>query len=369
MKHLDPAAFQVHVACAKGPESAPTPTFEALSKISGVQVTPVNLGTELFRLPLVEKLRTALSDAPGVASSFAGLARYIRRHRIRIIHTSDRPRDALACVLLGRVTGAKSVIHVHVGYGNWMSRSLRWAIGNADALFAISRFVGRTLVAGGVTSEKIHVVLNAIEGERWDIGIDPAPVRRELGLTDSAKVVTCVARVFRPKGQVELVRAIALVQKAVPEVVLLLVGQDYPAGSNHSAELKELAEELGIGEHVVFVGQRSDIPRMMAASDVFAMPSFAEPFGLVYAEALAMQRPVVALGDGGTPEVVEHGKSGLLSPSGNIEELAGNLVTLLRDADLRRSFGEYGRRQVLERFTPMRMANDVAALYRSLAAP
>jgi glycosyltransferase involved in cell wall biosynthesis len=368
MKHLDPGSFQVHVACAKGTGSAPTPTFEALSKIPGVQVTPVNLGTELFRLPLARKLRRALSDAPSVASSIASLARYIRHNRIRIIHTSDRPRDALACVLLGRLTGAKSVIHVHVGYGSWMSRSLRWAIANADALFAISRFVGRTLVAGGIPSEKIHVVLNAIEGDRWDAGIDPAPVRRELGLTDQAKVVTCVARVFRPKGQVELVRAVALVQKKVPDVVLLIVGQDYPVGSNHSAELKELAEELGIGKNVVFVGQRSDVARMMAASDVFAMPSFEEPFGLVYAEALAMQRPVVALGDGGTPEVVEHGKSGLLSPSGDIEALAENLVTLLRDAELRKSFGEYGRRRVLERFTPGRMANDVADLYRSLVA-
>lgn len=369
MKHLAPAAFEVHVACAKGPESARTPTFEALSKIPHVRITPVNLGTELFRLPRAEKLKTALSDAPRVALSFAGLVAYVRRHRIRILHTSDRPRDALACVLLGRLTGAKSVIHVHVGYGNWMSRPLRWAIGNADALFAISRFVGRTLVTGGVSAEKVHVVLNAIEGDRWNAGIDPAPVRRELGLPDTAKVVTCVARIFRPKGQVELVRAVALAHKEVPDVLLLIVGQDYPPGSNHSAELKQLAEQLGIGDRVVFAGQRSDVPRIMAASDVFAMPSFEEPFGLVYAEALAMQRPVVALGDGGTPEVVDHGKSGLLSPSGNIEELAGNIVTLLRDAELRRRFGEHGRRQVLERFTPERMANDVASLYRSLAAP
>jgi glycosyltransferase involved in cell wall biosynthesis len=367
MKHLDPSEFEVHVACVKDANGAPTPTYEALSGIPGVTLKPISLGGELFRLSRAAKVRTALSDAPRAAMSFADLVRYVKEKRIGVLHTSDRPRDAVACVLLGRLTRAKSVIHVHVGYGTWMGRSLRWAIRSADALVAISAFVGRTLVGGGCSESKVHVVLNAIEPERWDPSIDPLPVRRELGVRADAKIVTCVARIFRPKGQVELVRAMATVCREEPAALLLLVGQDYPPGSSHTAELKALARELGIEKHVLFTGQRSDIPRVMAASDVFAMPSFEEPFGLVYAEALAMQRPVVAIGDGGTPEVVEHRKSGLLSRSGDTEELAANLLTLLRDPALRKSFGEYGRRRVLQQFAPPRMAAEVAALYRSLA--
>src|SRR5206468_5991867 len=107
----------------------------------------------------------------------------------------------------------------------------------------------------------------------------------------------------------------------------------------------------------------------MAACDVFALPSFEEPFGLVYAEAMAMKRPVVALGNGGTPEVVEHGKSGLLSSPGDDEALANNIITLLRDPDLRARMGEYGRRQVETRFAPARMARDMEQVYGELASP
>jgi len=109
------------------------------------------------------------------------------------------------------------------------------------------------------------------------------------------------------------------------------------------------------------------VPRLLAASDVFAMPSFEEPFGLVYAEAMAMKRPVVALDNGGTPEVVDHGKSGLLSSPDDLPALAANLLTLLRDPALRARMGEYGRKQVELRFSPDRMARDMAAVYDRLA--
>jgi glycosyltransferase involved in cell wall biosynthesis len=132
------------------------------------------------------------------------------------------------------------------------------------------------------------------------------------------------------------------------------------------AELKELARELALLDHVVFTGHRSDMPALLAAADVFALPSFEEPFGLVFLEAMAMKKPVAALDNGGTPEVVEHGKSGLLSPPHDVPALAENLLTLLRDPGLRARMGEYGRRQVEARFTPDRMARDAEEVYDEL---
>jgi glycosyltransferase involved in cell wall biosynthesis len=132
--------------------------------------------------------------------------------------------------------------------------------------------------------------------------------------------------------------------------------------------LRERAGELGVGENVVFTGQRSDVALLLAACDVFSLPSLEEPFGLVFAEAMAMKRPVVALKSGGTPEVVEHGKCGLLSPPGDIDALAANLLRLLGDPALRIQFGEHGRSRVEEHFTPQRMASDFAALYARMLA-
>jgi glycosyltransferase involved in cell wall biosynthesis len=194
-------------------------------------------------------------------------------------------------------------------------------------------------------------------------------VRRELGIPSSTPMVLSAARLFRAKGLVELVRATARARREVPELRLVVVGEDYPPGNGHGRELRRLAGELGIGDEVLFCGYRKDMASLMAACDIFALPSFDEPFGLVYAEAMAMKRPVVALDAGGAPEVVEHDRSGLLARPGDVEDLTRHLVTLLRDRPLRNRMGEHGRRVVETRFTPERMARDAAQVYASLDAP
>ena len=171
-----------------------------------------------------------------------------------------------------------------------------------------------------------------------------------------------VCRLFKEKGPAELIRATALVRDEYPDVKLLVVGSDVTGGV-FMAELENLVERLGAGENVTFTGRRSDVPLLMAAADVFAMPSFDEPFGLVYLEAMAMQLPVVALDNGGTPEVVEHGETGLLSSPGDIDAVAQHLLMLLRSPDLREQMGRQGRRRVEQRFTTDRQAADMAAVY------
>ncbi len=185
-------------------------------------------------------------------------------------------------------------------------------------------------------------------------------------MPEGAPLIVSMGRLFRQKGYFELLGALALVKPKHPNVRLAVVGSDYPEGSGMTEMLKAHARQLGVGENVVFTGQRSDVPSLLAACDVFSLPSFDEPFGLVFAEAMAMKRPVAALTNGGTPEVVEHGKCGLLSEPGNIDALAGNLLRLLDDPALRTQFGEYGRKRVEEHFTPQRMASDFAALYERM---
>jgi glycosyltransferase involved in cell wall biosynthesis len=161
---------------------------------------------------------------------------------------------------------------------------------------------------------------------------------------------------------------VALVRERVPNVHLLVVGTDYPETIRgaFTRELKSLARDLRIEDRVVFTGERTDIPRIMAATDVFTMPSFEEPFGLVYLEAMAMQRPVVAVDNGGTPEVVEHGRSGLLSRYQDVDALAANILTLLGDPELRARMGAYGRARVLDYFNAKRMASDAGAAYEAV---
>ena len=165
------------------------------------------------------------------------------------------------------------------------------------------------------------------------------------------------------KGHTLLLAALALVRDQLPAVKLLVVGGEGPR-TNYASVLQQLTHKLDLDEHVVFTGQRSDIQHILAAADLFTMPSDGEGFGLSFVEAMAMKKPVIGLDNGGTPEVVEHGRSGLLSPAGDVQQLAENILTLVNDPALRQRMGEYGRARVERDFNPQRMANDVENIYR-----
>jgi glycosyltransferase involved in cell wall biosynthesis len=366
---LDRSRFDVHAACSTWKPEARTTAFEALSAIPDLRVRPTDFGPSLSGRSMVEKAVLLSRSLPTVAG-FASLARYVRKHRISILHSTDRPRDAVSCAVLAKLTGAKSVIHVHVKCGDWIGRSVRWAMGQVDALVGVSQFVAQALVENGYAAHKTHAVLNAIDPAAWDYRLDLGPVRRALGAPSDAPVVACAARLFRGKGQDDMIRTLPLIRREFPAVQLLIIGEDdrqaMGTGTSFTAELKSLARDLGVLDRVIFTGYRRDMPAVLAASDVFALPSFEEPFGLVFLEAMAMKKPIVALNNGGTPEAVGHGMDGLLSAPGDLAALTESLLTLLRDPALRARMGDHGRRQVETRFTPERMARDTEQVYAAL---
>ncbi|SHN60673.1 glycosyltransferase family 4 protein [Bradyrhizobium erythrophlei] len=359
LRNLPQVQFELHAA---GQPGSPSPAFDDLRAIPGITVRPTNFGPSLWQRSNLQKL-SSIAEAVPASASLLGLAAYVRHHRIEILHATDRPRDAMACVVLAALTGAKALIHAHVSFGDWMSRGVLWALGRADAIVGVSNYTAETFVKAGYRADRVHAVLNAIDPSQWDPALDPGPGRALLNVPVGAPLIVSVARIFHWKGHSELISALALIKRRYPDVRLAIVGTDYPADSGATRMLKEQARQLGVAENVVFTGQRSDVASLLAACDVFSLPSFEEPFGLVFAEAMAMKRPVVALNNGGTPEVVEHGKCGLLSPPGDIDLLAANLLRLLDDPALRTEFGEYGRSRVVKHFNPQRMASDFAALY------
>lgn len=368
MRSLDRARFDVHVACSPGPPDRRSPGYQALIAIPDLHVRAANFGPSLDGRSAFGKALQVFR-VPSTLVSFVGLALYIRRHRITVLHSTDRPRDTVACAILGKMTGARSIIHAHLQCADWMSGSMRWAMGQVDALIGVSEFVVRSLVAHGYAREKTHAVLNAIDLPVWDYRLDPAVARRELGIPSGSPVIACAARLFRGKGQDDLIRALPALRQEFPDVCVLIIGRDdrQVMKTSFTAELKALAAGLGVADNVIFTGQRSDMPALMAACDVFALPSDQEPFGLVFVEAMAMKKPVVALSNGGTLEIVEHGTNGLLSAQGDIDALADNLRALLRDPALRARMGANGRRLVEARFTAERLAEDTARVYASLA--
>lgn len=368
MRHLDRGKFEVHVACTVGSGSAEPLPLKIMREIPQLRVRPTRFVPRLRAGALPELWDTAAA-LRSVPQDFLDLRRYVKANRIRLIHSTDRPRNAVYSVMLGKLTGAKSIVHVHVKWSSAYSRAARWGVHSADAVFSISRYVTSTVVDMGRSPDQVYTVLNAIDTTRWDPALDGASLRQELGIPRDAPLLASVSRLFEWKGQRELLKAFAQVRAERSDLRLLIVGYDASGhDQSYSRELRELAAQLKVSDHVVFTGQRSDIPRVMAACDVFTLPSFEEPFGLVFLEAMAMAKPVVAVNNGGTPEVVEHGRSGLLSPPWDISALATNIATLVRDPELRARLGRHGRERVVEYFNAERMARDAEHAYDAVLA-
>jgi glycosyltransferase involved in cell wall biosynthesis len=363
MESLDQSTHEVVAACTYGPADDRTAVYRELHGLAGVELRSAELGPELSYRSRADQWR-AMVRTMRAPFTIARLAWLVRRRRIDVVHTSDRPRDAAAALAIARLGGARCVIHVHVAWGEWMSGMLQRSLRQADALVGVSEFVARTLVDSGHDPARVHAVLNAVQLERWHPGEGRGDARAALGLAEDAPVVLTVSRLFPGKGTGELIKAFAKARRSHPASVLLVAGRETSPG--FLDELHALVDSLGESDHVRFLGLRSDVPALMAAADIFAMPSLGEPFGLVFAEAMAMERPVVALDSGGAPEVVEHGVSGLLSPAGDVDAIADHLVALLTDPVRRRAMGAAGRRRVEEHFTTERLGRDMAACYERI---
>lgn len=366
MRHLDRDRFTVHVACTAGSDPMPP---ESLVRLQAEEDIHVRLTRFLpgLRERTLHKVFCSVPEGLAAPLDFADLRAYVRREHIGIVHSSERPRDSLYAVGLAKVAGAKSVVHVHVKWSNIYSAPAKWAVNHADAVFSISKYVTSTVVSMGRDPGSIHTILNCVDPSMWDPATDGSVLRRELGISDDAKVLASVSRLFHWKGQRELLQAFARVRNRVPNAVLLIVGADAPhEGTSFTEELKALARELGVAPYVHFTGARSDVARVMAACNVYTMPSFEEPFGLVFLEAMAMGKPVVGIDNGGTPEVVAHGETGLLSPPWDVPALAQNIVRLLDEPALAERMGQRGRERVLSQFNPERMAEEAGAAYATI---
>ena len=214
----------------------------------------------------------------------------------------------------------------------------RWADGLTsrldDARLTVSEAVRASLPP--TIQRRSQVVLQGIEVEHVrEQRAERAAVRAELGLDPEVLAVGTVANLRAQKAYPHLLKAAVEVVEQLPDVRFVAVGQGPLEG-----EIRALHSRLGLGNRFLLLGHRPDAVRVMAACDVFVLASLYEGLGVAVMEALALGLPVVATAVGGVPEVVEHGREGLLVPPGRPSELAAALVTLLEDPESRRRMAE-----------------------------
>jgi glycosyltransferase involved in cell wall biosynthesis len=292
------------------------------------------------------------------------LAALFRRRGVAVVHTHNR-QPLIYAAPAGKLAGAK-VVHTRHGPGRgtrreqWLRRGAGFLL---DAYVAVSpelATLAREL--GDCGDDKLKVIENGIDlGTFGGAAAERGAARAELGIPPDAWVVGSVGRLAPEKVYPLLVRAAAPLLG--PLARLLLVGDGAEAGA-----IRAEVEARGVAPFTTLAGVRHDIPRLLAAMDVFALSSRLEGLPLCALEAMAAGLPVVATAVGGLPGLIEDGVTGFLVPSGDEAALARALAKLRGDPALARAVGEGGRAHVRRLYARDAMVRRYLDLYAGVGA-
>lgn len=294
------------------------------------------------------------------------LRRALRGIKPDIAHTHLIHADlfGFAAARLARVPATVSSRHLDDAFryrARWRRINRRlWRL--FDAGIAISAAMKQfVLEIEGAPARKIHVVRYGMK-TRWlsDEAIAAArrDLRAELKLPADAQLLGMACRLVEQKGIPYALEALRRIRDDFPRAHLAIAGDGEKAG-----ELRRLASMLGIADRVHWLGWRADAAQLMAAYDVFLLPSLREGFGLVLLEAMSRRVPIIASHVGAIPEVVIDGETGILVQPRGVDELAGAMARLLEDRALRKYMGLLGAARLEEQFSVERMVDGAIAVY------
>jgi sugar transferase (PEP-CTERM/EpsH1 system associated) len=307
-----------------------------------------------------------MDKSPGVRLGLIlRLASVLKSLAPEVVHTHD-VGTLFYTGPAARRAGVPLVVHTEHGRADY-PRFRHRLLGRLAGRFARPFYCLTEDMASWVTShrivprEKIRLIFNGIDTARFLEPSDPEATRRELGIPAGVPVIGTVGRLNEIKRQDVLIRAFARVRERLIDAHLVLVG-DGPMRE----PLGELAEELGLGGCVHFAGFRSHSAPYLKAMNVFALTSRSEGTPQAVLEALVVGLPVVASRVGGLPELIDHGRTGLLVEPGDEAELTDALLGLLSDLQRSRRLSEAGRLEVEARYDIRRMADEYHRDYLEL---
>jgi glycosyltransferase involved in cell wall biosynthesis len=297
------------------------------------------------------------------------IARVIHAERPDIIHTQSW--SGIDAAIAKLVTGGARLVHSEHGrnlpyiYGEPLKRRIarRCLYHLADAVFAISNEVrGYYCRETGFPINRVRVIPNGIDLRRIDEA-DRRGVREELGLSQDDFVVGAVARLDKTKDTMTLARAFAKLcqSQGNPKLKLLVIGD-----GDKKVEIENYVVEQGIGDAVIFMGVRHDVPRLLGAMNLFALSSLSEGMPITVLEAMCASLPVVATNVGALPELVEEGETGFLVEPKDDATMAERIARFYLNRETAREFGAAARRKVEREYGLDRMLDQYRDLYLSL---
>ncbi len=241
-------------------------------------------------------------------------------------------------------------------------RDYKRIVGIIDRVICVSDSAHASFIKAGVPEKKLRLVRNGIA--RRTVMPDRDGIRARLGLPRTARIVLTVGRMVKQKGYDLLLDAIPAVLAREPKTHFVWVG-----GGELEVDLQNRAREMGLQNRICFAGLRDDVADLMAAADVFVLPSRFEGLPLAVLEAMAAKLPVVGTRVCGITEAVLDGQTGRLVEPGDVKALAHALLQVLENPELAIRWGAAGRWRVQQEFSAARMGRETASIYEALAQP
>jgi L-malate glycosyltransferase len=210
----------------------------------------------------------------------------------------------------------------------------------------------------GISPRKIRVLPNGVYAEMFHTSMPPKEAKARLGLRDDAIIVTMMARLEPAKNHRMLIQVASKVVREVPQVCFLAVGK----GSLQN-DLVDFAAREGLADKVLFLGHRSDVAEILAATDISVLTSNYEGLPNVIIESMAAGKPILCTNYQGFEQILTHEANALISPCGDVQAFSEQVVRLTRDPCLRNRLANTARRYAQTHFSPETMARNLQAIY------
>ena len=315
------------------------------------------------------------------AVSLWRLVRLFRRERFDVLH-AHTPIAALLGRIAARITGVPMVVYTAHGFyfhddmgavPKAIFTWLEWLGGRiTDLLFTQSEEDARTAIAKNfLPAARVLAIGNGVDINAFDPARTQtrAAMRAAWGIGQDAVVIGMIGRMVAEKGYGEFLNAAKTVVAQGFPVFFLAVGERLASDHAAGIDAQLSAAKAALGERLILTGLRSDIPELLAAMDIFTLPSYREGMPRTIIEAMLMAKPVVATNIRGSREEVVAGETGLLVPVRDAAALAQAFITLINDAGLRTRLGQSGRARALTLYDEAKVvARQIAAIRAHLPA-
>ena len=289
---------------------------------------------------------------------------YILKYRIHLIH-SYTPRNNILSGIIGRLFLRPVIWHErNLIYDDKLDVTRKFLY-LPQNIICNSFAIAERFKIQGIIPDKVKVIYNGVDLDKYKMGIISETLMEKLVL-NGRKVVGVVTNLSKRKRVEFFLRAAVQVRKEYSNVVFVVVGGSFPRNEYRMMELKELVFFLGIDKDVVFTGFQDDICGLISRFDISVNVTDKEACSRAIIESMACGKAVVAMNDGGSPELIQSGFNGILTDPLSISDFSNTVIALLKDDDRRISLGANARKTVENKFDVKKNAQKTQALYLSL---